>query len=201
MINDLVRSLTRFRKEYFLRYEDHYRKLVAEGQRPHTLFIGCADSRLVPQVFMDLKPGELFVVRNVGNLIPPYESTEGYHGVSAAIEYAVGILNVRDIVVCGHSHCGAIHALYSPPAYKSHHVEHWLELARPAVINAPPTDDVLQQTEQRSILLQLDHLMTFPVVAERVQSGALALHGWYYVIEEGVVHTFDPSTEAFVPFA
>lgn len=197
MTHQLLKGLTRFKREYFPALEEHYQRLIAENQRPHTLFIGCADSRLVPSKLTDSQPGDLFVVRNVGNLVPPFESSEGFHGVSAAIEFAVGVLEVRDIVICGHSHCGAIQALYEPPKYRSAHIEKWLELAQPAMVDGEMSGDLLRRTEQRSIILQLDHLLTFPVVHERVEAGALGLHGWYYVIEDGEVYILDVTSGEF----
>jgi carbonic anhydrase len=195
--DQLLKGLTRFRREFFPALEEHYQKLIESGQRPHTLFIGCADSRVLPTKLTDSQPGDLFVVRNVGNLVPPYEAAEGYHGVSAAIEFAVGVLDVRDIVVCGHSHCGAINSLYKPPPYHSAHIDKWLELAKPAMLDGEVTDDLLRRTEQRSIILQLDHIMTFPVVRERVESGSLALHGWHYIIEDGAVFILDFASGKF----
>ena len=107
MPRDLADRLRTFRREHFPRYQREYRALADEGQHPHTLFIGCSDSRLMPQMLLDLRPGEVFMVRNVGNLVPPYEGVEGYHGTSAAIEFAVLHLGVKDIVICGHRQCGA----------------------------------------------------------------------------------------------
>jgi carbonic anhydrase len=199
MTLQLLRGLSRFKHEHFPELKEHYQRLMAEGQRPHTLFIGCADSRVLPDQLTDSKAGDLFVVRNVGNLVPPYETAEGYHGVSAAIEFAVGVLEVKDIVVCGHSHCGAISGLYRPPKFRSHHLEKWLELARPAMIEGVTecSEEILRRTEQRSIVLQLDHILTFPLVKERVESGAVALHGWHYIIETGTVQIFDIASGSF----
>lgn len=199
MTLQLLRGLTRFKREHFPELREHYQRLIAEGQRPHTLFIGCADSRVVPDQLTDSRAGDLFVVRNVGNLVPPYETAEGYHGVSAAIEFAVGVLEVRDVVVCGHSHCGAISALYRPASFRSHHLDKWLELARPAMIEGVEecSGEILRRTEERSIVLQLDHLLTFPIVKERVEDGRVALHGWHYVIEDGTVRILDVEAGIF----
>lgn len=199
MTHALLEGLTRFRREYFPRFEEHYRRLVAEGQRPGTLFVGCSDSRVLPQLITDSAPGELFVVRNVGNMIPPFEADSSHHGVSAAIDYAVDILEVRDIVVCGHSHCGAIRALYQPPPDPSENLSRWLELAAQARVDGPMSEALLRRTEKRSILLQLDRLLDFPNVRRGVESGSIALHGWYYVLEEGDVHVLDLDTREFVP--
>lgn len=199
MSEHLIRGLSRFREEYFPRYEEHYRRLVTEGQSPSTLFIGCADSRVVPNLLTDTLPGDLFTVRNVGNLVPPFEDASSYHGVSAAIEYAVAVLRVKDVVVCGHSHCGAIRGIYDQPASLPRHVARWLELAGEARLEGPLTEELLRDTEQRSVILQLDHLMTFPLVKDAVERGDLALHGWHYVIEEGTVHVLDVASGRFLP--
>jgi len=139
-------------------------------------------------------------VRNVGGFVPPYDQSHGFHGTAAAIEFAVLNLDVRRIVVCGHSHCGAIRALYEevPPAAQN--LVRWLELGREAVLPvAEPGPDALRRTEQRAIVLQLERLMDYPMVRERVEGGSLTLHGWHYVIEEGEVHVFDVQRGGFVP--
>lgn len=199
MPHRLIEGLRRFRSEYFPAYREHYQRLVQEGQKPTTLFIGCSDSRVVPDLITDSLPGDLFIVRNVGALVPPFETDQGYHGVSAGIEYAVLTLGVTDIVVCGHTHCGAMRALYGPPNPAAPHVTKWLELAQDARVDGPVTEENLRATEQRAIALQLERLMTFPMVAERVERGAVSLHGWHYVIEEGRVDVLDVAAGAFRP--
>ena len=191
MPKHLIEGLRRFNSEHFPEYKEHYEALVREGQKPTTLFIGCSDSRLVPSLLTDALPGELFVVRNVGNFVPPYESDDGYHGTSAAIEFAVIVLGVTDIVVCGHSHCGAIQALYAKPDAATPHITKWLRLGQEAMLPGPVDRELLQRTEQRSIALQIERLLTFPIVRERVEEGRISLHGWYYVIEAGRVYFLD----------
>jgi carbonic anhydrase len=197
MPHQLVEGLQRFRREYFPKFREHYQRLVDDGQSPNTLFIGCADSRVVPDLLTSTLPGDLFVVRNVGNLVPPFEIGGGYHGVSAGIEFATLVLEVKDIVVCGHSHCGAIRALFNPPREDAPHTSKWLELARAAKCGTELTPEALRQTEMRSIVLQVERLMTFPMVRDRVERGELCLHGWYYVIEEGRVLGLDIATGEF----
>lgn len=197
MPKHLLEGLQRFRTELFPHYREHYERLVAEGQKPSTLFIGCSDSRLVPTLLTDAMPGELFIVRNVGNLVPPAEHPGGY-GVAAAIEFAVRVLGVADIVVCGHSDCGAIRALYAPPDPELPYLDRWLDLAREATLDEPVCDGVLRRTERRSIALQLTRLFSYPLVRDRVQSGRLCLHGWYYIIEEGRVEVLDVPLGEFV---
>ncbi|HUF13172.1 MAG TPA: carbonic anhydrase [Longimicrobiales bacterium] len=199
MPNRLLEGLRRFRREDFPAYREHYQRLVEEGQKPTTLFIGCSDSRVVPDLITGAMPGELFIVRNVGNLVPPFEADAGYHGVSAGIEFAVLTLGVTDIVVCGHTHCGAIRALYDPPNASSPHVTRWLELAQEARLDGPVSESILRRTEQRSVAIQLERLLTFPMVAERVERGEVSLHGWHYVIEEGRVDVLDIEAGEFRP--
>lgn len=199
MPRELVSRLRRFQEHYFPRFERQYRELVAKGQQPSTLFVGCSDSRVVPHLLMDCGPGELFIVRNVGNLVPPYDASHGYHGTAAAIEFAVLSLGVTDIVVCGHSHCGAMRALYQDLPAEAHHMRKWLELAREAALPVMESDAALRRVEQRSVVLQVERLMTFPMVRQRVEAGALFLHGWHYIIEDGRVLVLDVHSGEFVP--
>jgi carbonic anhydrase len=201
MPQQLEEGLRRFRREAFPRFREHYRRLVAEGQRPSTLFLGCADSRVVPDLLTSTLPGDLFVIRNVGNLVPPFEPGSGCHETSAGIEFATLVLEVKDIVVCGHSHCGAIKALLTPERDDAPNLTRWLEHARPAVVDVEMTEANLRQTEMRSIVLQLERLMGFPMVRERVDRGELCLHGWYYVIEEGQVLGLDTDSGEFRPLS
>ena len=201
MTHQLVEGLQRFRRDCFPKYREHYQRLVSEGQSPNTLFIGCADSRVVPDLLTSTLPGDLFVVRNVGNVVPPYEIGGGYHGVSAGIEFATQVLEVKDIVVCGHSHCGAVRALFRPPREDAPHISKWLELVKPAMVGTELTPEALRRTEMRSIVLQLQNLMTFPMVRDRVERGQTCLHGWYYVIEEGRVLGLDHATGNFNPLS
>ena len=197
MPTDLMAGIRRFERSTFPRYEHTYRKLVDDGQHPNTLFIGCSDSRVVPYLLMDCGPGELFIVRNVGNLVPPHDASHGHHGTAAAIEFAVLSLNVRNIVVCGHNHCGAIRALYREPPAEARHMRVWLDLARPAVLPVAESEEALRRVEQRSVVLQLEHLLSYPMVADRVKRGELFLHGWHYLIEEGRIQVFDFESGSF----
>jgi len=198
MPKQFIAGLQRFQREHFPLHREHFQRLVRDGQRPSTLFIGCSDSRVVPDLLLGAQPGELFIIRNIGNLIPPYES-DGYHGTPAGIEYAVLVLGVTDIVVCGHSHCGAIRSLYVPTEVEAPNIARWLELGKDAKLDEPLSEELLRRSEQRSVALQLKRLMSYPMVRERVESGALNVHGWYYVIEEGRVLELDLERGEFVP--
>jgi carbonic anhydrase len=200
--DDLLQRLRRFHDQAFPTQRSLFRHLVDDGQHPTTLFIGCSDSRIVPYLLTGAGPGELFLVRNVGAFVPPHDQSQGFHGTAAAIEFGVLNLKVHRIVVCGHTHCGAVRALYGEVPAGASHLRAWLALGREAVLPvAEPGADALRRTEQRAIVLQLERLMDYPMVRERVEAGTLSLHGWHYVIEDGEVHVFDLRRGGFVPAA
>ncbi len=194
-------------KKYFKKNRDRYISLVENGQNPKALFIGCSDSRVLPDVITSTKPGDLFVVRNIGNMVPPYSPDNDFHVTAAAIEYAVSVLNVSDIIVCGHSNCGAIESLYkeinSPDLI---HVKKWLELGQKAKEIAEKhkfvdKKELLILTERISILNQLGNLLTYPAIKKRVENDELFLHGWYYIIEAGDIEYYDNECCEFVSFS
>ena len=175
--DDLLLRLRDFHEDYFPRHQQRFQDLVAQGQHPKTLFIGCSDSRLVPYLLTGAQPGELFLVRNVGAFVPPYDGSHGHHGTAAAIEFAVLSLNVSRIVVCGHSHCGAIKALYGEVSPEAQNLRRWLDLGREAMLPVQPGPEALRRTEQRAVVLQLERLMNYPMVRARVEAGTITLHG------------------------
>ena len=199
MPDELLQRLRTFHDDAFPQHRSHFRMLVDDGQHPTTLFIGCSDSRLVPYLLTGTGPGELFLVRNVGAFVPPYDGSAGFHGTAAAIEFAVLNLQVSRIIVCGHSHCGGIRALYGEVNPAAKNLAQWLELGREAALPvADPGPEVLRRTEQRAVVLQLERLMDYPMVRDRVEARQLSLHGWHYVIEDGEVHVFDVQRGCFV---
>ena len=199
MPDELLQRLRTFHDDAFPQHRSHFRMLVDDGQHPTTLFIGCSDSRLVPYLLTGTGPGELFLVRNVGAFVPPYDGSAGFHGTAAAIEFAVLNLQVSRIIVCGHSHCGGIRALYGDVNPAAKNLAQWLELGREAALPvAEPGPEVLRRTEQRAVVLQLERLMDYPMVRDRVEARQLSLHGWHYVIEDGEVHVFDVQRGCFV---
>ncbi len=203
MPDELLQRLRRFHDLTFPGAQEQFQALVRDGQHPSMLFIGCSDSRLVPYLLTGAGPGELFIVRNVGAFVPPYEGyaaglPTGYHGTSAAIEFAVLYLKVARIIVCGHSHCGGIRALYDEVHPRAKNLAAWLELGREAALPVQVTPEALRRTEQRAVVLQLERLMGYPMVREQVEAGKIALHGWHYVIEDGEVHVFDVKSGSFV---
>jgi carbonic anhydrase len=176
-------------------HRDLFQRL-ALGQRPHALFITCADSRIDPCLLTQMKPGDQFICRVIGNVVPPYPDAVG--GVSATIEYAVGVLGVEDVIVCGHTDCGVMKGVLDPEAVAGlPAVSAWLKYAEPAR-DAAGSDNLLALAE-RNVVHQLDNLKTHPSVAHRLQANDLKLHGWVYHLAEGAVTTLDPSTERFVP--
>lgn len=169
---------------------------LAEGQSPQVLFITCSDSRVVPALITGARPGELFELRTAGNIVPPYASQHPT-GEAATIEYAVEVLGVRDVVVCGHSHCGAVGALVrgddltAVPA-----VRDWLVQATPRPSGAPEDPEVAEGV-QSHVLAQLLRLRSYPCVERRLAEGRLTLHGWYYEVHTGTVRTHRPRTDTF----
>jgi carbonic anhydrase len=199
MPDELLERLRQFHVDTFPGVQDRFETLVRDGQHPTILFIGCSDSRLVPYLLTGTGPGELFIVRNVAAFVPPYDGSAGFHGTSAAIEFAVLSLKVSRIVVCGHSHCGGIRALYEGAPEEAPNLRAWLELGREAVLPVRLSPEALRRTEQRAVVLQLERLMDYPMVRQRVQARQMTLHGWHYVIEDGEVHVFDVKSGAFIP--
>lgn len=203
-IKKLIKGFKRFQQNYF-KSDDALFDQLRHGQTPKVLLIGCSDSRVDPAILTDCRPGDLFVVRNVANLIPPYEPDVRYHGVSSAIEYAVRVLQVEHVIVMGHSHCGGIDALMrsSKESPIGEFIDHWVQIARPAKdivlrdLSNKPFDIQARACEQASIMISLENLLTFPWVAERVQDEKLALHGWYFDLQAGQMLGYHPETGEF----
>ena len=196
--DELLHRLREFHSDYFPRHQQGFQDLVAHGQHPKTLFIGCWDSRLVHYLLTGAEPGDLFIVRNVGAFVPPYDGSHGLHGTTAAIEFAVLNLKVEHIIVCGHTHCGAIRAAYEGAPEEAVNLHNWLQLANEALLPVQTSPEALYRTEQRSVVLQLERLLDYPMVRREVEAGRLHLHGWHYVIEQGEVHVFDAQQGTFV---
>jgi carbonic anhydrase len=202
----LIRGIMEFRRNVQPDYRTKFAAL-ALGQAPDTLFIACSDSRVVPNVFASADPGDLFVIRNVGNLIAP----AGHDGLSsddqsegAAIEFALGNLKVTDIIVCGHSECGAMHALLQGRhAVAAPHLRAWLEHGEPALkqLEKKPGPDASltahNQLSQLNVLAQIEHLKTYPIVRDAVASGRLRLHGWWFELKNADVFAFEESLGRF----
>lgn len=189
---ELKRRHNRFKDLYFRQNEEEFSRLVSEGQCPKTLFIGCSDSRVIPELITLSKPGDLFVVRTAGNFIPPYGEADD-HGVLGTIEFGVHGLGVEEIIVCGHSHCGAIRGLYQDLDEKMFpHLKKWLRLGDGAkeMTEGVPEDKKMEQTEKTSVIFQLQNLLSHPFIKEKVDANQIRLHGWYFEIESGEVHYY-----------
>ncbi|MFN7140585.1 MAG: carbonic anhydrase [Limisphaerales bacterium] len=203
----LIHGVHKFRSREFGRYRTLFRKLSAEGQKPHTLFITCSDSRVLAELITQSKPGDLFVVKNVGNIVPPSHVSGSTNSTAAAIEFAVQSLGVADIVICGHSQCGAMAALLEkrldPQLHR--HLTEWLELATPVreVLDRGYSDlsqqERISAAAQENVLFALDNLLTYPCIKERLEAGCLRLHGWFFEICTAELFAYDPDTKQFAP--
>jgi carbonic anhydrase len=187
-------------REKFDSEREVFKKLAEEGQNPKVLWIGCSDSRVVPELITGADPGELFDVRNIANIVPPAPTIACATG--AAIEYAVIHLAVSHIVICGHTECGGIKALESPPSADGEpHISSWLELAAPArervLARGVAPEDAYLETIKTNVLLQCDNLRTYPCVAQRERTGGLVVHAWLYDLHTGVISEFREASGAW----
>lgn len=205
-IERVIDGVLRFQREVYPREEEMFREL-AEGQSPQVLFIGCADSRVVPEILTQQGPGAMFVVRNAGNIVPPYGPEPG--GVQASIEYAISVLGVPDIVICGHSGCGAMSAIQvgTEALERLPAVARWLHYADSAKVavdaehaGAPP-NEYLDALVHENVLAQLANLLTHPTVRKGVEAKKIRLHGWVYNMHAGGVETYDADSASFVTLA
>lgn len=212
IINKLIFGFTFFRERYFSERKDLYRRLVRDGQKPKIAMVACADSRVDPAIVLQADPGDIFAIRNVANLVPPFEEDKegetSYHGTSAALEFAVEQLGVEHIVIFGHAHCSGVKAMVSgregsPVAGRF--VPAWTSIVDKAYTLAKtkfPTmeGDALDRCcERQAVLVSLENLMTFPFIRERVEAGTLEIHGWYLDIAEGELSSYDEAAKEFMP--
>lgn len=201
----LLEGVHRFQQREFGRYKEVFRRLSREGQKPHTLFITCADSRVVAELITQSKPGDLFVIKNIGNIVPPPDP-EGLNSTGAGIEFAVSGLGVTDIVVCGHSQCGAISALMQqdcgPAELK--HLRNWISLAKPVRETIERNYEHLQTeatriraAEEENVLFSIERLHAYDSVAKRLADGSLRLHAWFFKIDTAELFAYDPDQRQF----
>jgi carbonic anhydrase len=205
---DLIDGYRRFHDHGWQRERERWSEL-AEGQSPKVMIIACSDSRVEPAIIFDASPGEMFVVRNVANLAPPYETTGGYHGVSAALEFAVTQLEVEEIVVMGHGLCGGCSAALTgqfddAPTGEGRFIASWVSMLRDArdavrANHAQLDRAAFQEMELRAVQVSMANLRTFPFVAERERDGRLSLHGCHFAIAEGKLYTLDEAEDTFRP--
>lgn len=204
--SELLKGNDVFKNSYFKKHETELVYLAKNGQQPKALFIGCADSRVVPNLIIHSDPGDLFVLRNVGNFVAPYKPDEDFHSTAAGIEYAVTALRVSEIIICGHTHCGAIAALYSDDIEDAPfiHTKKWLtlgnkakSLAKLSINKDSSHEELLRLTEKLSVVFQIENLLTYPFVKQGVEDGSIHIHGWIYDMESGDIEYYDPDDATF----
>lgn len=206
-VQDLIDGNEHFKDKKFKKYENKFLDLVQNGQKAKVLFIACSDSRVDPALITNSDPGDLFILRNIGNFVPPFSPDNDYHATAAGIEYAVHVLQVTDIIVCGHSHCGAIESLYKDvSSINLLHVKRWLDLGQRAKNYVERNLDLntnheekLMLTEKISIIYQLENLLSYPQVRNLVNEGKLSLRGWYYKILTGELEYYCDNQREFLP--
>lgn len=203
-MRNLIHGIVEFRQNLNTERRALFKKL-ALGQKPDVLFIACSDSRVVPNLFASTNPGDLFVVRNVGNLVPPASAGHGEASVQAALEFSVFSLKITDIVVCGHSECGAIEALiHGVDATCCPHIASWLKYGKESLsrsregLNLHPQLSENNLVSQLNVLQQIDHIMTYPFIREQVEKKKLRVHGWWFDISQADVYCYEPSLSQFV---
>lgn len=203
-MDSLFDGVKEFNANDFLENKTLFEK-IGRSQEPHTLFIGCSDSRIVPNLITKTLPGELFVIRNIANLVPPYRTSDEFLATTSAIEYSVKILNVSTILICGHSNCGGCNALYMDEARGAEipHTRKWLELAknvRSKMLKLKIADPAVREwmTEQLNIVEQMNHLLSYPYIREKYNKGELNILGWYYIISTGEVFNYQKQENKFV---
>ncbi len=207
--NELIRGNEEFQQSYFKKHEKKLLELYESGQHPKILYISCSDSRVIPGLITKTAPGDLFVVRNIGNLVAPYSPDEDFHSTASAIEYAVSVLHIENIIVCGHTQCGAIEAVFDKEKLLSPELVHtrkWLSLA-----DAPKSQAIMalgsnadqealyRLTEKLSVIAQLENLLTYPSVKKGVKEGHISIHGWIYDIKTGEISYYNPDISQFEP--
>lgn len=204
-MDKIAAGVIKFQQEEYPKRLELFKKL-AHGQSPEALFIGCSDSRVDPNLITQTEPGELFICRNAGNIVPPHTNHTG--GMTASIEFAIGALNIGHVIVCGHSQCGAMKGAMAPEGLDAlPHVREWLGYARAASLTVKEQHPGLSEEEhldkliRQNVVLQMAHLRTHPYVASRVHSGKLEIHGWVYDIGDGGVLAFCEESGDFLPVA
>ena len=200
----LYKGIHKFQSSHFKREEEFFQRLSTR-QTPEVLFITCADSRVDPNLVTQSSPGDLFIIRNVGNIVPPHNAIRDKNSVAAALEFAVLELKVADIIVCGHSNCGAMQMLRRNDAalLEMPHLKEWVQIAEPVkrivyrYYHEASNEMKERITEKENILMQIRNIETYPFVEKALETGALKLHGWYYDIGTGRISAYDPETDAF----
>lgn len=203
MLQDLIDGFREFRRTNYRQQRSLFRVLAWAGQRPKAALITCCDSRVDPSLIFSAQPGDLFVIRNVANLVPPYRPTQDYHGTSAALEFAVRELGVQMLIVMGHTHCGGVAALtHDRSQSNSDFIGHWVSIADPALAQMregmePGEQPDLTALERAVVRLSIDNLRSFPWIAEMEKAGKVELHGMLFDVSSGDLHVIDPTDNEF----
>lgn len=200
----LYKGIHKFQSSHFKRKEEFFRRLSTH-QKPEVLFITCADSRVDPNLVTQSSPGDLFIIRNVGNIVPPHHAIRDKNSVAAALEFAVLELKVADIIVCGHSNCGAMQMLRRNDAafLDMPHLKQWVQIAEPVkrIVDRfyqGASDEMKERiTEKENVLMQIRNVETYPFVEKALEEGTLKLHGWYYDIGTGKIFSYNPENDEF----
>ncbi len=209
VIDKLVRGFRAFRTRYFHERRGLYRRLVEQGQTPKVVVIACSDSRVDPAIVLQVEPGDIFSIRNIANLVPPYEGQDdaSYHGTSAALEFAVETLNVEHVVVFGHAHCAGIQAMIKGQegeTVSGHFIPAWTSIVseayqRTRLMDPEASGEALAHgCERQGIVVSLENLLSFPFITQRVNDGRLRLHGWYFDIAEGELSAWNADEKTFL---
>lgn len=205
-MQNLIKGALKFMQEDFKEHKKLFKSLK-DRQNPHTLFIGCSDSRVIPNLITNTGPGELFVVRNIANIVPPYRVADDFLATTSAIEYALNSLHIKNIIVCGHSNCGGCEALYYEPDefLSSPNVKTWLSLLKDIKEEVLSLSSAAQDTAMRSwlteklnLLNSLQNLLSYPGIEKALEDGKIELHAWYYIIETGEIYEYDLSQKNFI---
>ncbi|MBZ7936260.1 MULTISPECIES: carbonic anhydrase [Campylobacter] len=196
-MENLISGAIKFMQQDFKEHKELFESLKNK-QNPHTLFIGCSDSRVIPSLITNTGPGELFVIRNIANIVPPYRIGEDFLSTTSAIEYALNSLHIKNIIVCGHSNCGGCNALYysDEELSKIPNVKKWLTLLEPIkqdIKSISKNDTAMRSwlTEKLNLVNSLQNILTYPGVEEALNQGKIELHAWYYIIETGEIYEYN----------
>ena len=205
-MRELKKGYLEFKKS-FKEYQELFKELIEKGQHPKSFFITCSDSRIVPHLITNSKPGDLFVSRNIGNFVPPFSKEAEFSSAASALEYAVEVLKVENIIVCSHSDCGAIASLFKDikPSISNINIRKWLslgeEVKEKTIKDMPkaPLDEKREYAQKISAIFQIKNLLTYPFVEERVKKNTLKLYAWYYNIEEGEILVYSFKDKRYIP--
>ncbi|MBR8464178.1 carbonic anhydrase [Campylobacter sp. faydin G-24] len=202
-MRSIFEGAMKFMEDGFLEHQELFKSLQ-HTQDPHTLFVSCVDSRVVPNLITNCLPGELFMVRNIANIVPPYRVSGEYLATTSAIEYAIEVLNIKNIIICGHSNCGGCTALYEDENkfIKTPNVRNWIKLIEPIKYEVLKftSDDPAKMawlTERLNIINSINNILTYPNVEKEYNDGNLSIYGWHYIIETGEIFSYDLASKTF----